>query len=82
MKKTMILVALALMTANAINAQTANGGISDDMLKEIQKGGALTVADRALSNAIAANAIDDLAKNRKNARRFTTTTLAPAGVEN
>ena len=67
MKKTMILVALALMTANAINAQTANGGISDDMLKEIQKGGALTVADRALSNAIAANAIDDLAKNRKNA---------------
>lgn len=65
MKNVLILAALCVtMTAQA---QTKGGGISDKMLQEIEKENVLQPADRALVNAIAANAIDDLTKNRQNA---------------
>ncbi|MCR5078110.1 MAG: C1 family peptidase [Prevotella sp.] len=55
-----------LSCALALQAQTKDGGIDSQMLQQIQKAG-LTTADRALSNAIAANSIDDLARNFRNA---------------
>ena len=48
-------------------AQKKEGGISDKMLREIEKEQQLTPADKALMNAIAANAIDDVAVNHQNA---------------
>ena len=53
--------------ALAAHAQTKDGGISKKMLSEIEKENVLQASDRALVNAIGANAIDDLAKNRLNA---------------
>ena len=43
----------------------AQGGISPQMLKQIQQSQKQTAADRAIGNAIAANAIDNLAKNHE-----------------
>ena len=57
--------ALALSAAAA--AQTAGGGISQQMLNEISKARLTTAADRALANAIASNSIDNLALNHANA---------------
>ena len=65
MKKTVLLA--ALWVAMTAQAQEKAGGISKDMLRDIQKEQKLGAADRALLNAIGANAIDDLAKNRQNA---------------
>jgi len=48
-------------------AQTKGGGISEDMLREIVKVQQQSPTNRALVNAVAANAIDDLAKNAGNA---------------
>jgi len=65
MKKIFTVAALCLtMTAQA---QKQEGGISNAMLRDIQKEQKLDASDRALQNAIAANAIDDLARNRQNA---------------
>lgn len=47
-------------------AQTKDGGISADMLKEIQQSQKLSSADKALFNAVASNSIDNLAKNHAN----------------
>ena len=47
--------------------QTRNGGISAEMLQQIEKQNPPTVSDRALRNALAANAIDLLAKNHQHA---------------
>jgi bleomycin hydrolase len=49
-----------------------SGGITPDMLREIQNVQPLSPADKAISNAIAANSIDALAKNRDNARALDT----------
>ena len=49
-----------------LQAQTKDGGIDAQMMQQIQKAG-LTTSDRALSNAIATNSIDDLARNFRNA---------------
>lgn len=69
MKEKILFISLCLaMTAQA----QKDGGISQKMLGEIQKEQKLTPADRALVNAIGANAIDDLAKNRQNAGAFDT----------
>ncbi len=60
-----ILFAVALI---ALQAQAQrSGGISEKMLHEIQKEQQLQAGDRALMNAIAANAIDNLTQNRENA---------------
>ena len=53
-------------------AQNKDGGISTKMLDEIQKENALQASDKALLNAIAGNAIDDLAKNHQNAKALDT----------
>ena len=65
MKKGLLFVCLCV--ALMASAQTKDGGISKTMLDEIQKENKLQAADRALVNAIAGNAIDDLAKNHQNA---------------
>ena len=69
MKKTILLAVLSLsLTAQA----QKSGGISDKMLKDIQKEQKLGAGDRALVNAIAANNIDDLTKNIQNAGELDT----------
>ena len=53
-------------------AQTAGGGISEQMLQQIQQQNAPTASSKALRNAIASNAIDNLAKNHANAGELDT----------
>ena len=53
-------------------AQTKSGGISENMLTEIMKQQDQMPLNRALANAVAANAIDDLAKNAGNATALDT----------
>lgn len=60
-----------LATSLAMSAQTKQGGIDANMLKAIERSNA-TAADKALLNAIAANSIDNLAKNTHNDIRFDT----------
>ena len=48
-------------------AQNKNGGISAEMLQQIQQQSTPTASDRAIRNALASNAIDNLAKNQDNA---------------
>lgn len=62
-----ILICLGLMTAMGAGAQTKDGGISQQMLQQIAQQHAPTASDRALRNALAANAIDNLAKNQAHA---------------
>ena len=71
MRKNTIIAALALTMALQADAQT-QGSITPEMLAKIQKEQKLTAAENALANAIAANAIDDLAKNRKAAHQLDT----------
>jgi bleomycin hydrolase len=53
-------------------AQTKSGGISKEMLKDIQKEVEVSPVNKALVNAVAANSIDLLAVNRDNAGAFDT----------
>jgi bleomycin hydrolase len=53
-----------------MSVQAQSGGISQEMLREIQRG--QQPVNRAIANAIAANSIDALAKNHQNARAFDT----------
>ena len=57
---------------SAAMAQTQGGGLSSDMLRDIVKEHRQVPVNGALVNAVAANAIDDLAKNRKNAAALDT----------
>ena len=63
MKQKTLLIALALMGAVTASAQKHDGGLSNDMLAAIRKAQPTAAQDKALFNAIAANSIDDLAKN-------------------
>ncbi len=63
MKQKTLLIALALMGAVTASAQKHDGGLSNDMLVAIRKAQPTAAQDKALFNAIAANSIDDLAKN-------------------
>ena len=65
MRKLLLLTMLG-MAVGAVS-QTKDGGISPQMLQEIQKQNDPTASDRALRNALAANSIDLLAKNQDNA---------------
>ena len=65
MRKTTITF-VAAMLAICSYAQNKSGGISPDMLSQIEKQQPQGTADKALFNAIAANSIDDLAKNFRN----------------
>ena len=65
MKK--ILFCAGLLASLTVNAQTKDGGITKQMLQQIEKQNVPTASDRALRNALAANSIDALAKNQQNA---------------
>ena len=62
-----LIFAVALTACLSVSAQTKDGGISAQMLQQIEKQNTPTASDRALRNALAANAIDLLAKNQANA---------------
>ncbi|MGN1262473.1 MAG: C1 family peptidase, partial [Prevotella sp.] len=66
MNKTIFLFSIAIALASGSTAQTNNGGISQEMLDGFRKAQKMTAADKALSNALAANSIDNLAFNRAN----------------
>ena len=70
MKK--VLLSFSLFLAVGATAQTGNGGISEQMLRQIESSNAPQPQDRAIQNAMAANAIDDLARNHQNARALDT----------
>ena len=70
--KSLFLVAALAVASTASAQKTANGGITPAMLTSIQKTQTTTAATRALSNAIAVNAIDDLTLNRANAGAINT----------
>ena len=57
---------LTMSIALTGGAQTKSGGISEKMLREIQKEHAVEGAEKALMNAIANNSIDDLSRNNAN----------------
>ena len=57
---------LAAMSMN-VSAQKKDGGISQQMLQQIKGSQSKGAADKAIFNAIAANNINDLAKNFANA---------------
>ena len=61
MKKTVSILFLLCASLTA----GAQGGISQQMLKQIQQRQKTSVADRAIANAIASNAIDNLAATRR-----------------
>lgn len=63
MKTKQLFMALALAMATHASAQTNQGGITVKMLEEIKGMQTSSPAEKALRNAIAGNAIDDLAKN-------------------
>ena len=66
MRKNIFLLGVLLAVSAATMAQTKQGGISAQMLSQIEKMQKTSAADKALFNAIAANSIDDLVKNRAN----------------
>ena len=66
MKQKTILVGLCLAIAGIAQAQTNDGGISSQMLQQMEKQQAQQPLSRGLFNAIAQNNIDDLAKNFQN----------------
>ena len=70
MKHQLTILAAALCLTAA--AQTNGGGISPEMLQQIRQQQAPTASDRALRNALASNAIDQLAKNQANAGALNT----------
>ena len=67
MKRYLIITVAALCGMTAAQAQTKDGGISASMLKDIVKEQKQMPVNKALVNAVAANAIDDLARNHDNA---------------
>ena len=67
-----VFLSVLLTTAISVSAQQKQGGISPQMLQQIEQQNVPTASDRALRNALAANAIDNLAKNQQNARALDT----------
>ncbi len=63
MKKSFVLTLIFAGSLSMASAQTKAGGISPEMLQEIQKAQTANAADKALTNAIAGLSIDALAKN-------------------
>ena len=66
MKKTLVVLIAFLCTTAGTFAQKSSGGITADMLKKIEGAQVKSPSDKALFNAIAANSIDNLAKNFAN----------------
>ena len=66
MKKTIILLAMTVaMTVPAVAQSRAQGGIDGAMMRHITQNSRAS-QNRALSNAMASNSIDDLARNYRN----------------
>ena len=65
--KRRLFVCLGLAACICTSAQTRSGGISPQMLQQIQLQNLPTASDRALRNALAVNAIDALAQNQEHA---------------
>jgi len=63
MRQKILLTIGSTVLALSMTAQTKDGGISQQMLNEIQKSQKTSVADKAIFNALASNRIDDLAQN-------------------
>ena len=72
MKKATMIIACLLGGLATMSAQTKGGGLSADMLKDIVKENKQAAAGTALNNAVASNAIDDLARSRENAAALDT----------
>lgn len=72
MNKKNLFLSFAFAFSAAAVAQTAGGGLTPQIISEIQKSQKMTPADRALANAIASNSIDNLALNHANAGEFDT----------
>ena len=66
MKKNVILMGALLMASTSLWAQTKSGGLSSQVLQQIEKAQKAGSADKALFNAISSNSIDDLVKNHAN----------------
>ena len=62
----LLLTLLLAAPAMWMTAQTAEGGISAEMLQQIRKANATTPADRALRNALAGTSINQLATTADN----------------
>ena len=65
--RNLLILALGLAACMTAVGQTKEGGITTQMLQQLEKQNAPTASDRALRNALAANAIDLLAKNQATA---------------
>jgi bleomycin hydrolase len=65
--KKLLCTLLAVGSLTVANAQTKPGGISGEMLRDIQKEQQAEPVNRALVNAVAVNSIDALSTNRQNA---------------
>ena len=61
-----LLLAIAVMSMGALSAQQNNGGISAEMMKEIRLGESGSAAEKAARNALALNAVSELATNAEN----------------
>jgi bleomycin hydrolase len=68
----MMMIATVVAVTLTATAQTKSGCITPVMLQQIQKQNPQSPSDRALRNALAANAIDLLAKNQVNAGQLDT----------
>lgn len=66
MNKNTVFLGAFLMVASVSMAQTKVGGISQQMMQQIENAQKSSPADKALFNAIAGNNIDDLVKNHAN----------------
>ena len=67
-----IFLSLTLGFAAGVMAQTADGGLSPQIISEIQKSHKMCAGSRALANAMASNSIDNLAQNHANAGELDT----------
>ena len=67
MNRQLLIAACLVGSLTSATAQTEDGGLSADMLKDIVKEQKQVPVNGALMNAVSANAIDDLAKNRQHA---------------
>lgn len=72
MTKTILLMSALLVASTTMMAQSKTGGITSQVLTQIEKSQKTSVTDKALFNAIASNNIDDLVKNHANAGEIDT----------
>ncbi len=72
MKKQLVSLCLLLASSSMAFAQQADGGISQDMLRQMEANHAKQGQQKALFNAVANNSIDNLAQDFNNKKPFDT----------